>query len=255
MTLADYNDNKVLDWQRNFLYDIVCETQPYHIYSYGYVLPIVKFEEIKDSSQVICEDENTITIQCGRYLTSRVSGSAMLQKIDMDLKEGNLEETDSKITILLSKNGEKTQLHIFQNKKTEEGYVFMKKDSNGTFDDSLDIHATFVGVVSSLKWTVDKKTGLAICNNPLFCSEQCNSEYKDSALKQFLESDEFVKELGIRKKKTTSIHNSFISNEEIMHSLETAGRSNENEYQGLLEFNQSKYDTISANEKSSSSRK
>ena len=168
---------------------------------YGYVLPIIRFEEIKDSSQIISEDDDTFTIQCGRGLTSKISTSDALQKINMQSMMGDIVETNRKITIFLSKDGKKTQVKVFKNQQTGEEYVFVKKKADGTFDCSLDTQATFVGVVSPLTWTVDKKTGLAICSNPLILSERCRCEYDKSALAKFLESDEFVKELGMHQEK------------------------------------------------------
>lgn len=173
----------------------------YDAYDYNYILPIIRFEEIKENSQILSEDENTITIQYGRGLTTPVSTDDILQKINMNSMMGEIVETNRKITIFLSKDGKKTQLRVFKNQQTGEEYVFMKKKDDGTFDDGLDTRATFVGNVSSLTWTVDKKTGFAICDNPLFFSERCRCEYNKSALANFLESGEFVKELGIHQEK------------------------------------------------------
>lgn len=180
---------------------------------YWYILPIIRFEEIKDSSQTISENDDTFTIHYGSGLTSQISTSDPLRKINMDSMMGDIIETNRKITIFLSKDGKKTQLRVFKNQQTEEEYVFMKKKDDGSFDDSLDTQATFVGVVSPLTWTVDKKTGLAICNNPLFLSERCRCDYDKSALAKFLESDEFVEELGMhqekKQEKSSSINNPF----------------------------------------------
>lgn len=166
-----------------------------------YTLPIIRFEEIKESSKIISEDNDTITIQYGKGLTSRVSTDDVLRKIDIDSKMGAIVETNRKITIFLSKDGKKTQLKVFKNQQTKEEYVFMKKNDDGTFDDSLDTHATFVGVVSPLTWTVEKKTGWAICSNPLFLSEGSGCKYDESALAKFLKSDEFAEELDIHQEK------------------------------------------------------
>lgn len=183
------------------------------LYQCNFVLPIIRFEEIKDSSQTISKDDDTITIQYGSGLTSRVPTSDALQKINMNSMMGDIVETNRKITIFLSKDGKKTQLRVFKNQQTGEEYVFMKKKDDGTFDDSLDIHATFVGAISPLTWTVDKKTGLAICNNPLFLSERCRCDYDKSELARFLESDEFVEELGMhqekKQEKSKGINNPF----------------------------------------------
>ena len=182
-------------------------------YNYNYILPIIRFEEIKNSSQIISENDDTFTIQYGSGLTSQISTSDALRKISMDSMMGNIVETRRKITIFLSKDGKKTQLRVFKNQQTGEEYVFMKKKGDGTFDDSLDIQATFVGVVSPLTWKVDKKTDLAICNNTLFLSERCRCDYDKSALAKFLESDEFVEELGMhqekKQEKSSSINNPF----------------------------------------------
>ena len=185
----------------------------YDMYNYNYTLPIIRFEEIKSSSQIISEDENTITIQYGRGLTSPIPSADDLRKINTASMMGDIVEANRKITIFLSKEGKKTQLRVFKNQQTGEEYVFMKKKDDGTFDDSFDIQATFVGVVSPLTWTVDKKTGLAICSNPLFLSEKSGCEYDKSALAKFLESDEFVEELGMHQEKkqerSSAVNNPF----------------------------------------------
>lgn len=181
--------------------------------AYNYSLPIIRFAEIKDDSQIISEDEDKFIVQYGSGLTSQVSTSDALQKINMNSMMGDIVETNRKVTIFLSKDGKKTQLRVFKNQQTGEEYVFMKKKDDGSFDDSLDVQATFVGIVSPLTWTVDKKTGLAICNNPLFLSERCRCEYDKSALAKFLESDEFLEELGVnqekKQEKSTSVNNPF----------------------------------------------
>lgn len=194
-------------------YEVFLRELSYDKYNYNYTLPIIRFEEIKSSSQIISEDDNTITVQYGSGLTSSVSTSDALQRISIGSMMGEIVETNRKITIFLSKDGKKTQLRVFKNQRTGEEYVFMKKKDDGSFDDSLDTQATFVGNVSPLTWTVDKKTGLAICSNPLFLSEKSGCKYEQSALSKFLESDEFVEELGMhqekKQEKSTSINNPF----------------------------------------------
>ena len=169
--------------------------------NYFYILPIIRFDEVKDSSQVIAEDDDTLTVQYGRGLTSSVHDSDTLQKININSMMGNIEKSNREITIFLSKDGTKNKLCVYRNQQTGEEYVFMKKKNDGSFDDSFDIQATFVGVISPLIWTVEKKTGLMICNNTLFLSEKSGCEYEKSALARFLESDEFTKELGVHQEK------------------------------------------------------
>lgn len=209
LTLKDYDSvaNNVAE------YNILLNKIRDNYKEYGYILPTVRFEEIRNGSQIIAQDNDTLTIHYGRGLTSRVSKNDTLRKINKDSMMGNITESKRKITIFLSKDGKKTQLRVFQNKQTGEEYVFMKKKADGSFDDNLDTQAAFVGIVSSLTWTVDKKTGLAICNNPLFFSERCNCEYSKSELAKFLGSDEFIKELGMinekRKEKKANTNNPF----------------------------------------------
>ncbi len=177
-------------------------------YTYNYVLPIIQYDEIEEGSKIISEDDDTYTIQYGRGLTSRVSTDDAKLKIKNASMMGDIIETNRKITIFLSKDGEKTQLRVFKNQDTEEEYVFMKND-DGSFDDSFDVGAAFVGNVSPITWTVDKKTGIAICSNPLFFSEKFGCKYEQSALSQFLESDEFVEELGVHQEKKQEKKSSF----------------------------------------------
>ncbi|MBP5408385.1 MAG: ATP-binding protein, partial [Bacilli bacterium] len=172
----------------------------YH--QYNYVLPVIRYDEIEGDSRVMREDEDTITVEYGRGFTTPVKSSDTLRRINVDSMKGEIVESDRKITIFIDKDGNKTQLRVYKNEQTGEEYVFMKKKEDGTIDDSLDVEATFVGIVSPLTWTVDKSTRIAICNNPLFFSESCRCDYEKSALKAFLESDEFMAELGVDKKKT-----------------------------------------------------
>lgn len=176
-----------------------------------YVLPIIRYDEIKGSSKIISEDDDTYTIQYGRGLTSRVSTDDDLRKIERTSMMGDIIETNRKITIFLSKDGEKTQLRVFKNQETEEEYVFMKKKDDESFDDSFDVDATFVGNVSPITWTVDKETGMAICSKPLFLSKESMCKYEQSALSQFLESDEFAEELGVHQEKKQEKRSGFNS--------------------------------------------
>lgn len=198
------------------IYNLSLRNISYDSYTYNYILPIIRFEEIKDSSQIISENkyEDTLTIQYGRGLTSSVLNGEMLRKIYNDSMCGYIVESNRKITIFLSKDGKKTQLRVFKNQQNGEEYVFMKKKDDNSFDDSFDTQATFVGVISPLTWTVDKKSGFAICNKPLFFSERCRCAYDKSALIKFLESSEFIEELGIyqekKQEKSPSINSPFI---------------------------------------------
>lgn len=205
--LKDYDD--VADRGATYLPYTDDMTWDYH--HYNYTLPIIKFEEIKNSSQIISENDDTFTIQYGSGLASQVSTGDALRKIEMSSMKGDIVETNRKITIFLSKDGKRTQLRVFKNQQTGEEYVFMKKKDDDSFDDNFDIQATFVGVVSPLTWTVDKNTCLAICNKPLFLSEICRCDYDKSELARFLESDEFVEELGMHQEKKQE-RNSVVNN-------------------------------------------
>ncbi|MBR3162298.1 MAG: AAA family ATPase [Bacilli bacterium] len=228
LTLKDYdrlNDSgSIYDVMENSIID------DWNVLQYWYVLPIIRFKEIEEKSQIISSDKDTQSIQYGRGLTSRVSTNKALQKINMDILLDKIVETNRKITIFLSKEGNKTQLQVFKNQQTGKEYVFMKKKDDGTFDDSIDINATFIGIISPLTWTVDKKSGFAICSNPLFLSERSGCEYEKSALSKFLESDEFVKELGMNQEKKSIFNNPFgykkekLSLEEKINRLLAGGR-------------------------------
>ncbi len=213
LILQDYDEVKKIGTEYDINKKEYVDDFYVDFYKCGDILPIIKFEEIKESSQVISEDDDTLTIQYGSGLTSRVSTSDDLRKIKMDSMMGDIVETNRKITIRLLRDGKKTQLRVYKNQQTGEEYVFMKKNYDDSFDDSLDPHATFVGVVSPLTWTVDKKTGFAICSKPLFLSETIDCEYDKSELAKFLKSDEFVKELGVhqekKQEKSTSVNNPF----------------------------------------------
>ena len=127
LTLKDYDSLQ----KNNFFYGYKVLDESYSIsqdisYNYGYILPIIRFEEIRDNSQIISREEDTFTIQYGRGLTSSISDNDTLRKINMGQMMGNIIESNRKITIFLSKDGEKIQLRVFKNQETEEEYVFMK---------------------------------------------------------------------------------------------------------------------------------
>ena len=166
------------------------------------VLPIINFAEIRDNSQVISEDEDTLTIQYGRGLTNgRFVSKDTLELVNQASKMGKLEESGRKITIFLAEDGTKTQLRVFQDEVNWREYVFMTRKSDGSFDDSFNPEATFVGEVAPLTWIVDKKSGIAICENRLFLVDAFHCSYSQSALASFLASDEFMKELGVQPQK------------------------------------------------------
>ena len=85
------------------------------LFKWGDILPIIRFEKIKDNSQIISDEEDTLTIQYGRGVTSRVLDSDTLRKINKDSMIGDIVESNRKITILLSEDGKKTQLRVFKN--------------------------------------------------------------------------------------------------------------------------------------------
>ena len=213
LTLMDYD--RIADGGVGAIYNILTKeiTDDGGLDRYNYILPIIRFEEIKYNSHIINNDTNTLTIQYGRGLTSGISTSEDWRKIKLSSMMNNITETNRKITIFLSKDGKKIQTRVFKNEITGEEYVFMKKKDDGTFDDSLDMQATFIGVVSTLEWKVDKDTGLAICSNPLFLAERCRCVYGESELSKFLKSDEFFNELGMIPEKNiekrSSIKNPF----------------------------------------------
>ena len=122
ITLKDYDIGR----NAGACYRIGMKVAGDELYDYAQVLPIIHYEEIKNDSQIISEDESAFEIQFGRGLTSQIASSDDLQKINIDLMMGNIVETDHKITILLSSDGKKTQLRVFKDQQTEKEYVFMK---------------------------------------------------------------------------------------------------------------------------------
>lgn len=182
------------------------------------IYPIVKFEEIKENSETEYETRTTFSIFYGSGLESQIVDGDTIQKINIASMMGNIIETDRKITFYLSSDGEKRKLRVYRNNQTGEEYVFMNRKNDGTFDDSMNFQATFIGRVLPLRWTVDKTTGIAICRTPVFYSEPLKCDYDHSELSKFLESDEFLKELGVyqtkSKEKTSSVNSPFGSKKE-----------------------------------------
>ena len=74
ITLKEYDSIK----KTGFRYQPGPEKITSEFYDYGYILPIIRFEEIKSSSQMISEDNNIITIQYGRGLTSPIPSASSI---------------------------------------------------------------------------------------------------------------------------------------------------------------------------------
>ena len=98
----------------------------YHLDN-SYITNPLKFGNIRlyqigrlycESSQIISEDDATITVQYGSGITSCVSTSDVLPKINMASMMGKMIETNRKITIFLSKDGTKIRLRVFKNQQT-----------------------------------------------------------------------------------------------------------------------------------------
>ena len=185
---------------------------------HNFVLPIIRFDEIKEESQIISEDDDTLTIRYGRHIVLSVTTDDERRKIKVANMMGNLVETDKEVTFLLENDGTKVKLRVFKDAETGKEFVFLSRQAQekgvllssrrDTIDDNVNADATYIGIVGDLTWTVDKETGIAICNTTPFLSEKSQCEYDKSALKTFLESDEFSEELGvkaqIKKKKEVS---------------------------------------------------
>ena len=127
LILQDYDGVKKIGTEYNIYYKVYLKDPLVKLYNCGDILPIIRYEEIKDKSKIISEGEDTITVQYGSGLTSRISTSDALRKINMDSMMGDIIETNRKITIFLSKDGKKIQLRVFKDQQTGEEYVFMKK--------------------------------------------------------------------------------------------------------------------------------
>ncbi len=168
----------------------------YNDYTYG--LPIIKYDEIKDDSTVIEEDDDTITIEYGRGITGSIKDGQKVREMANSLIMGDIEDSGRKITICVKKDGSKIKLKVYRNNKTGEEFVFMNNNYDGTYSDRFNEKATFIGIVSPIKWVVDKKTGLAICNRPFFIVEDYKTEYKGSPLEKYLESQEFIDDICVK---------------------------------------------------------
>ena len=198
LTLSDFDEFAESDWEQHFVYNSLTKKVSSHSQDWGYIVPLERYEQMKNDCTVISEDDNKMQIQYGRYLTARIGNSDELNKIQMGKAMGDIVEIERKITISIDKNGLKHQLRVYRNQTTGKEYAFLSQKDNGDFDDSFDIHADFIWEINPLTWSVDKQTGIAVCNSPLFLSERFDGEYKDSALAKFLTSDEFALELGVQ---------------------------------------------------------
>ena len=179
--------------------DVNEQIHEYNTNSLYDVLPIINYNDIKNGSTITSEDEFTYKITYGKYFSSRVDGGPTIEKIKMANLKGNLVESGQKITIALYNDGRKIKLRVYKNVVTNEEFVFMSTDTENKINDNPSENADFIGRVKPVKWTVDKITNLAICDYPLFLAENLVTTYESSELNKFLESEEFMQELGVTK--------------------------------------------------------
>ena len=168
----------------------------YNDYTYG--VPIIKYDEIKDDSTVIAEDEDTITIEYGRGITDTIKDGYKIREMKNALLVGDIVETGREIIFAVNNDRINAKPRVYRNNKTGEEFVFMKKNNDGSYSDRFSETAPYIGSVTPLKWVVDKKTGFAICNKPFFIVENYNSEYKGSPLEAYLQSQEFLDDLCVK---------------------------------------------------------
>ena len=225
LILRDYDSitKKVFAYENDFTEDgVIVERRGWNSGSvidkeYLHVVPIIKYSEIRDSSEVIEQNSETeeLTIRYGRGFSGSLDSIELNQRdiIKKRMLIDGLVETGRKITMFLPADETKKQLRVFRNEKTGEEFVFMNRKSGEKIadyiDDSYNPNAPFIGIVAPLTWTVDLNTGLAICNRPLFVAQREACPYEESIIAQFLHSPEFIDELDVvptksEKEATTS---------------------------------------------------
>lgn len=90
LTLSDFDEFAENDWEQHFEYNLLTKSVSSHSHDWGYIVPLERYEQIKNDCAVISEDDNKLQIQYGKYLTTRISTSDALNKIQMEKAMGIL---------------------------------------------------------------------------------------------------------------------------------------------------------------------
>ncbi len=199
--LKDYDENIEQVYDRNSSYRNHNFEERIFI-KYLHVVPIIRFEEIKDTCDVIEENEDTFTVEFGRGFVKSNFSNEEINSFKLNKKRGYISQGNCKITLFFSNSEDKIKLQVYKDNYTSNEFVFMEKNINGSIDDSMNFDAPFVGLIGPLKWIVDKNTGYAICSNPIFYSELHKCQFEKSPLARFLDSNAFQDEIDVELKES-----------------------------------------------------
>lgn len=169
------------------------------------ISPILLFEEIKNNSKIINENDDYLEIEYGTYPTKNID-STNLQELQLKYRTGTIIETDELVPIIIHKDGKVEYAKKYKNISTNEEYVFVCyiDDKLITNIEKIEIknidnrYSGSIGLVGPIKWIVDKKTGIAISKTGLFTAEYYD-DFETSALKKYLEG-QFLIDIGVEKK-------------------------------------------------------
>ena len=130
LTLSDFDEFAEKNWEQHFIYNSVTKKVSSHAHDWGHIVPLERYEQIKNDCTVISEDDNKMQIQYGRYLTTIIGNSDELNKIQMGKEMGDIVEIERKITVSIDKNGLKHQLRVYRNQTTGKEYAYIHKTNN-----------------------------------------------------------------------------------------------------------------------------
>ncbi len=170
------------------------------------VVPVISYSEVKDSCTVVSSDDDKLLVEYGSYLNGYIDSSEESRETYNRFLLGKIVRTERKTTVRLNADGTSLKANTYRDLETGKEYIFVTAQNN-EINDTINPKADFIGIVSPLMWHVNKKDNVMIASEPLFFAESPNCEYENSAIKQFLESKEFLEELGIIAVKKEEIKN------------------------------------------------
>jgi len=203
IVLQDYNqDNDTIAIINKFKMEIE-EWRKFNTRLRG-INPVLNYNEVSDKCKVISEDNQTKTVEFGRYPTECVKDMIEVRELLRKYRQGEIVETGEKVLISVNNDGTKQFAKIYRYKSTGIEYTFISVQGNNklsfeiddiSVNDIRDEHAR-VGIVKPVRWKVDKQSNTMISIDTLFLTNFFG-DYSRSELKRFLEERFLIDCLGL----------------------------------------------------------
>ncbi len=164
-------------------------------------------------------------VEYGVTFGEELLNQSEISKIKSKLTRGLISKSDRKITLSFDSDGNSKKVDVFKDDLTNEEYVFLKMENDHVVNNENSISGqTRIIKLKPLRWVVDKKSGIAISCSPIFMANGFGTDYDNSPLKKFLDSDELLEELNIKDKikqeTKRKYNNPFKFNEKVNMTLE-----------------------------------